>query len=236
MGDSMILVAQSGVPLPTRPLRLGLTGGIGSGKSTVAQLLMKFWPEDAMLIDADAISRSSTAAGGAAMPLIAQQFGADMVDATGALNRALMRDRVFKDAKAKQQLEAIIHPLVAQAIAAQYDHALAQQHSLCVFDIPLLVESGARWRGQLDLVLVVDCEPATQMERVQRRDGLSPDAIQRVIAHQASRSQRLVAADLVLVNEGQDLQALGEKIRSLILCLQSRRLGINPGKKDQILS
>jgi dephospho-CoA kinase len=192
------------------PFRLGLTGGIGSGKSTVAGLLVQC---GAVLIDADAISRGLTVSGGAAMPQIAAQFGAGLVGVDGALNRALMRERVFQDSSAKRQLEAIVHPLIAAQIAAQYAQALAQGQRLCVFDLPLLVESGARWRSQLDAVLVVDCAAATQIERVMRRDAQSLDAVRRVLGNQASRLDRLAAADAVVVNDGIDVPALAQRVR-----------------------
>lgn len=195
-----------------RPLRLGLTGGIGSGKSTVGQFLAR---RGAALIDADAIARSVTAPGGAAMEAIANEFGPAFVNAQGALDRERMRALAFEDPLAKRRLEAIVHPLVGQAIDIAAQHATASGHTCLVFDIPLLVESG-RWRGQLDRVLVIDCSAQTQMARVQARSNLKTEAIQAIIAAQATRVQRLAAADLVIFNEGVDLVEL-ERLTSALL-------------------
>jgi len=169
-----------------RPLRIGLTGGIGSGKSTVSQMLQA---RGAAVIDADAIARHLTAAHGAAMPAIAHTFGPEFVTAEGALNRDRMRDHVFSQPHAKQTLEAIIHPLVAQETQRQANDAIAQGHRTLVFDVPLLVEAGARWRAQVDRVLVVDCLEETQIQRVMARNGLSHEAIEKIVAAQASRTQ-----------------------------------------------
>ncbi len=195
-----------------RPLRLGLTGGIGSGKSTVGQFMAR---RGAALIDADAIARSVTAPGGAAMEAIANEFGPAFVNAQGALDRERMRALAFEDPLAKRRLEAIVHPLVGQAIDIAAQHATASGHTCLVFDIPLLVESG-RWRGQLDRVLVIDCSAQTQIARVQARSNLKTEAIQAIIAAQATRVQRLAAADLVLFNEGVDLVEL-ERLTSALL-------------------
>ena len=194
-----------------RPLRLGLTGGIGSGKSTVGQFLAR---RGAALIDADAIARSVTAPGGAAMEAITNEFGPAFVNAQGALDRERMRALAFEDTLAKRRLEAIVHPLVGQAIDIAAQHATASGHTCLVFDIPLLVESG-RWRGQLDRVLVIDCSAQTQMARVQARSNLKTEAIQAIIAAQATRAQRLAAADLVVFNEGVNLVEL-ERLASAL--------------------
>ena len=193
--------------------KLGLTGGIGSGKSTVASLLAQ---RGAKVIDADAISRATTAPGGAAIALISKQFGPEFVDASGALRREPMRQRVFNDAAAKKQLEAIIHPLVGQAIAEYARQALAQGSRCLVYDIPLLVESG-HWRKQLDRVLVVDCLPATQLERVCQRSALSSEEVMKIIGSQASRSQRLAAADLVVHNQGISLAQLALQVEEIAM-------------------
>ena len=182
-------------------LHLGLTGGIGSGKSTVASLLAE---HGAWVIDADAIARACTAARGAALPQIAAQFGSHLLHPQDGLDRAAMRTLVFSDAAAKARLEAIIHPLVQQEIAQQAAQAEQARAACIVFDIPLLVESG-HWRKTLQRVLVVDCLPATQIARVMQRSGLSAQAVQKIIEAQASRSQRLAAADSVLFNDGIDL-------------------------------
>ena len=177
--------------------QIGLTGGIGSGKSTVATLLAE---HGAAVIDADAISRASTAAGGSALPAIAATFGAALIGADGALDRAAMRALVYRDASARQRLEAIVHPLVALETDRQAQRAINAGHHLIVFDVPLLVESGPRWRARVDRVLVVDCDPATQIERVMARNQLPREEIERIIAAQVTRAQRLGAADAVLFN------------------------------------
>ena len=189
--------------------RLGLTGGIGSGKSTVASMLAA---NGAAVIDADAISRSLTAPGGRAMAAIAQTFGPHMIDAQGAMDRQAMRQAVFQDPQAKQKLEAIIHPLVSQITAEQAQAAVQSGHRVLVFDVPLLVESGERWRKQVDRVIVVDCDAETQRQRVMARSGLAAEEIDRIIALQASRAQRLACADLVILNQGLNLSQLESKV------------------------
>ena len=184
-------------------IRLGLTGGIGSGKSTVATMLVD---GGAALIDADAISRAATAAGGAAIAQIAAQFGAQTITPDGAMNRDAMRQRVIANPRALLQLEAIIHPLVSVESARLAEQARLAGSVLLVFDIPLLVES-KRWRQQLGQVLVIDCNEDTQVSRVVARSGWTPDAVDKIMAHQATRRQRLAAADIVIYN--QDL-TLGE--------------------------
>ena len=202
---------------------MGLTGGIGSGKSTVAHMLAR---HGATLIDADAISRAATAAGGAAISAIRMQFGVGVINADGAMNRDVMRQRVFADVNAKLQLEAIIHPLVSQESVRQAQLARQAGSAWVVFDIPLLVES-RRWRQQLDKVLVVDCEEATQVSRVMAREsaengnnnGWTRDAIEKVIAQQASRAQRLAAADWVIYNDGLSLTRLAEQVQKMADCI-----------------
>ena len=189
--------------------RLGLTGGIGSGKSTVASMLAA---KGAAVIDADAISRSLTAPGGRAMAAIAQTFGPHMIDAQGAMDRQAMRQAVFQNPQAKQKLEAIIHPLVSQITAEQAQAAVQSGHRVLVFDVPLLVESGERWRKQVDRVIVVDCDAETQRQRVMARSGLAAEEIDRIIALQASRAQRLACADLVILNQGLSLSQLESKV------------------------
>ncbi len=190
--------------------RIGLTGGIGSGKSTVAGMLAAL---GAAIIDADAISRSLTASGGRAIEAIRQQFGDHMIGPDGAMNRQAMREKVFTDPQVRQQLEAIIHPLVGLITREQTQAALQSGKHCLVHDVPLLVESGARWRSQVDRVLVVDCEPTTQLERVVLRSGLSPDEVERIIAQQATRTQRLACADLVIFNQGLSLEQLDTQTR-----------------------
>jgi dephospho-CoA kinase len=192
--------------------RIGLTGGIGCGKSTVANMLAA---RGAAVIDADAISRSLTAPGGRAMASIAQTFGPQMVDVQGAMDRQAMRNMVFQNPLAKQQLEAIIHPLVSQITAEQTQAALQTGRRVLVFDVPLLVESGERWRKQVDRVIVVDCDAQTQRQRVMARSGLAAEEIDRIMALQASRSQRLACADLVIFNQGLSLTELETQVAQL---------------------
>ena len=192
-------------------LRLGLTGGIGSGKSTVAGLLAE---RGAAVVDADAISRQLTAPGGAAVPEIARQFGAEFITSAGALDRDRMRALAYADPSARQRLEAIIHPLVGRDVQAQTLVAKQAGRGCTVFDIPLLVESG-RWRQQLDRVLVVDCSTDLQCERVMARSQLSRAGVEAIIAAQASRAQRLAAADLVIFNQGLNLAQLADEVQQL---------------------
>lgn len=191
---------------------VGLTGGIGSGKSTVASVLAG---RGAAIVDADAISRACTTPGGAAIAAITSSFGPDMIDASGALDRTAMRERVYRDADARHRLEAIIHPLVAQETERQAVIALNAGRPMIVFDVPLLVESGARWRSRVDHVLVIDCDPATQIERVMARNQLPRADVERILAAQASRARRVSAADAVVFNgAGVSLNALHQDVQS----------------------
>lgn len=200
-----------------RLLRIGLTGGIGSGKSTVAALLAG---HGAAVIDADAISRQATAAGGAAIEPIRRAFGADFITPAGALDRERMREQAFADPQARRRLEAIVHPLVAEETQRQTELALAASARCVVFDVPLLVES-AHWRGRVHQVLVVDCTVQTQIERTMRRSGLSREAVEGIIAAQTARGRRLRAADLVVFNDGLSLDALAGEVRQV-----ARRFGL----------
>jgi dephospho-CoA kinase len=191
-----------------RAMRVGLTGGIGSGKSTVLQMLAAL---GAAAIDADAISRETTAAGGSAIEAIRSRFGADFITGQGALDRDRMREHAYADPLARQQLESIIHPLVGAESARQVQVALDAGVPCIVFDIPLLVESG-RWRAQVDQVLVVDCSAQTQVDRVVARSGLAPDKVLAIMQAQASRAQRLAAADIVICNEGISLEQLRDRV------------------------
>ncbi len=178
-------------------LRVGLTGGIGSGKSTVANMLAEC---GAALIDADAIARAVTAPGGAAIDLIAKQFGTRFITPEGAMDRDLMRQLAFNDAGAKKRLEEIVHPLVGAEIARQASRASEADAACIIFDVPLLVESG-RWRQTVDQVLVVDCSEETQIRRVMARSGWTREAVLQVMATQASRSLRLACADICIYND-----------------------------------
>ena len=198
-------------PICPRPLRLGVTGGIGSGTSTFAAMLRDC---GAALIDADAIARAVTEAGGPAIADIRDTFGADYIDAQGALDRVRMRALVFADAGAKERLEAIVHPLVGNAIAQAAAVAAQAGQRLIVFDIPLLTES-PRWARQLDAVLVVDCREESQVARVQARNGLTEDAIRAIMATQSSRAMRRAAADFVVYNDALTLSDLQTKARQV---------------------
>lgn len=187
------------------PLRLGLTGGIGSGKSTVARLLHA---RGATVIDADSIARACTQSGGQAMDAVASVFGADFVAADGSLDRQRMRDHVFAHPQARAQLEAIVHPLVGQEIARQ---AAASTARCTVFDVPLLVES-PRWRPQLDWVLVVDCSRETQIRRVLDRNGWERTTIEAIVDSQSPRERRLTAADTVISNDVNGIEHLQHEV------------------------
>jgi dephospho-CoA kinase len=189
-------------------LRIGLTGGIGSGKSTVARMLVAC---GATLIDTDAIARSLALPGGAAIPALRAAFGDGVIDASGALDRALMRQIVFTDTSAKARLEGILHPLIGLESNRQ---AEAASSPCLVFDVPLLVES-AHWRKRVDRVLVVDCTVETQALRVMARSGWTREAVLAVIAQQASRDARRAAADALLFNETVSIEELEAQVTAL---------------------
>jgi dephospho-CoA kinase len=187
---------------------IGLTGGIGSGKSTMAGLLVEL---GAHLVDTDAIARSLTAPGGGAMPAVRQAFGPEFVAADGALDRARMRERAFADAGAKAQLEALLHPLIGAEALRQA--ALAGGRPV-VFDVPLLTPASA-WRARVARILVVDCTEATQAHRVAQRQGWNDALARSVIAQQLPRAQRRALADAVIHNDGISLDALRAEVQSL---------------------
>ena len=176
------------------PLHAGLTGGIGSGKSTVAAALARL---GALIVDTDAIARELTAPGGVALPPIAEAFGQQMIESSGALDRSRMRAEVFAQAQKRQRLEAILHPMIGREAQARAAAAGAGQP--VVFDVPLLTES-AHWRQRVDRILVVDCDEALQVERVMQRSGWPAEEVRRVIAQQASRPARRRIADAVIHN------------------------------------
>jgi dephospho-CoA kinase len=190
------------------PLRIGLTGGIGSGKSTVGALLAAL---GAALIDTDAIARQLTEPGGAAVEQIRAAFGETFIDASGALDRPAMRALAFADPSARRRLEAILHPLIG---AETERRAAAATADVIVFDVPLLVES-KRWRDRVERVLIVDCSEATQIERVAARPGWTREMAQAVIAQQATRAARRACADAVIFNDGISLPALSEEVHTL---------------------
>ncbi len=199
-----------------QPTRLGLTGGIGSGKSTVAGMLAAL---GAVVIDADAISRSLTATHGAAIEAIKQQFGEAMISADGSLNRNRMRDLVFTDSDAKKRLESIIHPLIKLEMQRQDQAARASGATLIVYDIPLLVES-QNWRAVLDQVLVIDCLEKTQIKRVMLRNTLKQVHVEKIIASQASRKMRNSAADILIFNDSITVEQLREQVTHIAQHLQ----------------
>jgi dephospho-CoA kinase len=192
------------------PLRVGLTGGIGSGKSTVGAMLASL---GAALIDTDLIARRMTMPGGAAIDAIRAAFGAAFIGPDGALDRPRMRSAAFNDADTRARLEAILHPLIG--LEAEREAALAAPTApALVFDVPLLVESG-RWRSRVDSVWLVDCDESVQIDRVAARAGWSESAARAVIAQQASRSLRRAAADAVIHNQGISLLELAAEVHAL---------------------
>ena len=176
-------------------LLIGLTGGIGSGKSTVADL---FAARGASVVDTDAIAHELTGPGGAAIAAIRAEFGDSVIRADGALDRDAMRERAFEDPAARRRLEAILHPMIRAESNRRLDAAKGPYALLVV---PLLVESGDR-AAAVDRVLVVDCPVEVQIERVMHRSGLTRERVETILAAQASRAQRLAAADDVIDNAG----------------------------------
>lgn len=192
-------------------LEIGLTGGIGSGKSRVADL---FAERGAALIDTDLIAHEITAPGGAAIPALVEAFGPACLRADGAMDRDAMRALVFSDPTAKARLEAITHPLIREVTeqrAAQI--RVGGAHPYLIHVVPLLVESG-RWRERVDRVLVVDCSEATQIARVMARNGFSREQVEAIMARQATRAQRLAVADDVIDNDG-PVEALPAQVEAL---------------------
>jgi dephospho-CoA kinase len=187
-----------------QPQRLGLTGGIGSGKSTVAGM---FTALGVVVIDADAISRSLTASHGAAIEAIKLQFGDVMISEEGGLDRNRMRELVFTDIEAKTRLESIVHPLIKLEMRQQDRVAVDSGAKLIVYDVPLLVES-PHWRPVLDQVLVVDCLEQTQIDRVILRNSLKTKDIKKIITSQASRKMRNSAADMLIFNDSISIEQL----------------------------
>jgi dephospho-CoA kinase len=194
-----------------QPARLGLTGGIGSGKSTVTRMFASL---GAAVIDADAASRSLTAPQGKAIEAIRLEFGDTMISADGSLDRQRMRDLIFTNPSAKNRLENIIHPLIKHEIQLQ-DQALAKVGvNLIVYDIPLLVESN-NWRPMLNQVLVIDCLEITQIKRVMVRNTLKQEDVEKIIANQANRKIRNSAADIVIFNDSITVEQLLEQVKQV---------------------
>jgi dephospho-CoA kinase len=174
--------------------RIALTGGIASGKSTVARL---FEALGARLIDTDQISRELVRPGAPALQAIVQRFGREVLATDGSLDRAALRARVFSDPAARADLEAILHPRIREEVDARSARVGGPYQLVAV---PLLAETGTQDR--YDRVLVVDCDPAQQLLRLMQRDGIDAAAAQRVLDAQATRAQRLAIADDVIVNDG----------------------------------
>jgi dephospho-CoA kinase len=180
---------------------IGLTGGIGSGKSTVASMLEAL---GAALIDTDAIARRLTARDGAALAALQREFGSAILDADGGLDRVAMRERAFADAASRRRLEAILHPMIGAEAQRQ---AAAARAAMRVFDVPLLAESG-HWRTRVDRVLVIDCSAETQIERVAARAGWTREHAVAVVTAQARRASRRAVADAVIFNDAISLPEL----------------------------
>ena len=191
-------------------LRVGLTGGIGSGKSALAAMLAA---HGAAVLDADVVAHELTAPGGAAIAPIRAAFGDAMIDARGALDRAAMRALVFAQPEQRERLQAILHPRIGALLRAR---AATAPGPYLVLVVPLLVESLARWRAEVDRIAVVDCRPELQLQRVIARSALPPDQVRSIIAAQATRAARLAAADDVVDNSG-DQDALQRQADALHL-------------------
>lgn len=199
--------AQRGAP----PYTVGLTGGIGSGKSAAGAEFEKL---GVAVIDSDAIAHALTAPGGAAIDPVRIAFGAAFIGADGAMDRTRMREHVFNAPAERARLEAILHPLIRTETAAR---ARTATSAYVVLMIPLLVEAARRdpdWRSRFDRIAVVDCSEATQVRRVMARNGYTEEAVRRILAAQASRAERLAAADDVIDNEG-GLAALAPQVARL---------------------
>ena len=186
---------------------VGLTGGIGSGKTTVAN---HFAELGVTLVDTDLIAHQLTGPGGMAMPAIQAEFGATVIAADGRLDRAAMRQIAFSDPAARRRLEAILHPLIRQESERQLAAATSPYAILVV---PLLVEGG-KPRERAQRVLVVDCQPQTQIDRVMKRNNLPREQVEAILAAQASRAQRLAAADELIDNDGAP-DTLAQRVRTL---------------------
>ncbi len=175
---------------------VGLTGGIGCGKTTVANM---FAALGASLVDTDEIAHALSAPGGAAMPALIDEFGPAFATSDGALDRVRMRELVFSEPAAKQRLEAILHPRIRDAALAA---AAIATGSYVIFVVPLLIESGT-WRARVRRVLAIDCPEEVQVARVMARNGLTEEQVRAIMATQVTRAERLAAADDVIANDGE---------------------------------
>lgn len=195
-------------------LHIGITGGIGSGKSTITSI----WAEktNAAIIDADKIARACTQAHGSAIAPIHRIFGSAFINTEGALDRKAMRDLILRSPQAKQTLEAIIHPIVLQQAQQLAQKALEENKRTILYDIPLLTES-THWRKRLHYVVVVDCEEETQIKRIVQRDHLAHDVARSILKQQASRLERRQIADAIVDNDSEmTLMQLHKQINTLI--------------------
>ena len=194
-------------PTHQAPFSIGLTGGIGSGKTTVANL---FGELGAAIIDTDAIAHQLTVPGGAAIAAIRTAFGDDFITAEGAMDRGKMRAHVFADVDARKQLESILHPLIRSETARA---AAEARGDYLIFVVPLLVES-QQWRHRTSRILVVDCSEEVQISRVMQRNAMSRAQVEAIMAAQATRADRLAAADDIIENN-LDTAALMPQIAAL---------------------
>ena len=203
---------------------IGLTGGIGCGKSAVAERLVE---HGAVLIDADAIAREVVEPGTEGLTAIEERFGAAVIRADGTLDRAALASIVFADAAARKDLEAITHPAIGARIAERFAE-LASTDTTVVLDVPLMVESG---RGSYDVLVVVDADPDLAVERARLYRGLDPDDVRRRQAVQAAREERLAKADYVINNDG-SLADLDIAVAALWTQIEARRLAKEMGSES----
>ena len=189
------------------PFCVGLTGGIGSGKTAASEIFREL---GALVVDTDEISRNLTAAQGAAMPAIRERFGSAYVAPDGSLDRKRVRELVFRDPAAKAKLEAVLHPLIREQSRKGVSDA---KQPYVILVVPLLLETGA-YRDLVQRVLVADCSEERQVERATRRSGLSADEVRAIMASQLPRAARLERADDVLDNDG-DLSSLRRQVEKL---------------------
>ena len=189
---------------------IGLTGGIGSGKTAVSDLFRKL---GAGIVDTDLIAHQITAPGGAAMDLILKKFGPEFIDPHGALNREKMRALVFGNPDARKSLEQITHPLIREETITQANRLYLEGAPYLVFVVPLLIESN-NWKGLIDYLVVVDCPVETQIERVMHRSNLTRPEVQNILKAQASREERLSKANAVIENQG-SLASLEVQVQNL---------------------
>ena len=208
-GESKLGTLKMGLPL------IGLTGGIGSGKTAVSNLFAQL---GAGIVDTDLIAHQITAPGGKAIPLIRDHFGSEFIDNGGALDRAKMRSLVFQNPEAKKALEAITHPLIRQETLRQAGQLTDAGLPYLLLVMPLLIESGA-WIDQIDYLVVVDCPEETQIQRVMHRSNLSRTEVEAILKAQASRQERLALANAVIDNQGKlsELKTAVQELHQKIL-------------------